>query len=172
MTSNPYSLSRSRWHGHRVCSVSVIVEGPYHRLQEVQTALGREKNFVTLTDLNTTHDSDSETDSDVDIVPDTNCDSKRTNSEVDYVLIDSDSSSTHDTESTLPLTPTQRDSDATTPTDSDTTPVVTPPNFRRMTSTYRQDTDSDATPLVTPPNFRQIPTVITRRRRSRPKQLF
>ena len=87
MTSAPYSRSKtSRWHGYRVCDVRIVIEGPRHRLQEVQKALGRLKGF---TDNDSTYEDSDSDDVDTNAV--------HTNT---YILVDSD------TDSTQPLSDT------------------------------------------------------------------
>lgn len=164
VTSTPYSRMRtSRWHGYRVCDAEVTVEGPHHRLQDVQKALGRLKDFTTLTD--TLDSNSSYENSDIDDDVDNNS----------YILIDSASDSST---STQPLSDTTIDNTnilATPPlkrkhdSDSDATPLVTPP-FKTYSdadtkpirtplvhvSTDKQDSDSDATPVVTPPPTRTV----------------
>ena len=50
VTSYPYSLSRtSGWHGYRVCDIRIIVSGPHKHLPEVQSTLGKLKNFTCTT---------------------------------------------------------------------------------------------------------------------------
>ena len=63
----PYSLSRtSRWYGFHVCDVTVTVQGPHHRLLEVQSALGRLDNFTTISHVIDTHTNSEHTDYDCD----------------------------------------------------------------------------------------------------------
>ena len=173
VTSIPYSRSRtSRWHGYRVCDVTVTVEGPQHRLQEVQKALGGLKDLTTLTDssyednddVNTVHtntyiliDSDSDTDTDsTQPLPNTTADiTPPLQRKHTYILIDSDSDT--DTDSTLPLPnditniltpPLKRKHDS----DSDATPILTPLFTDCQRQIYNRRTcNLDTTPLVTPP---------------------
>ena len=170
VTSAPYSLSKtSRWHGYRVCDVRVAIEGPHHRLQDVQKSLGTLKDFTTTTDAS---DSTYE-----------NCYSDDNADTNNYILIDSDSDSSTSTQplsdttveitNTLTTPPLKRKHDS----DSDITPSVTPPfkTYRQshiqtplfQTSTDKQD-DCDTTPTVTPPPTRKV-TIIYRQR---PKKLF
>ena len=61
MVSLPYSRSRSRWYGHRVCDVAITVEGPVDRQEEVQKVLSGLEKFSTSGEVYD-YDGDDESD--------------------------------------------------------------------------------------------------------------
>lgn len=166
VVSIPYSRSRSRWHGHRVCDVAITVEGPVHRKEEVQKVLCSQDNFSSYANKEEMHkyDADDESENRSTLKLDANS-AHCSDSVADCILIDSDSETRTDV--------TVVNSDTTTsckeklePTSSDeTTPIVcidttTTPTLR----SYLSSTSSaDTTPLVTPPVLTRGP-VLKRRR--------
>ena len=88
-----------KWlYGYQVCDMSVMVEGPHHRLQEVQKALGGLDNFITILHVNNTTDINSSSG---------HTDNTLSDNKMDYVI---DSQSTH---TVLDSQSPHRDSDAT-----------------------------------------------------------
>lgn len=185
MISLPYSrCPSSRWYGHRVCDIKVVVEGQCCWSEKVQTALGGLDNFTT-TCPDQLYDGDTESvintdgnlsDNTYDFIPETNVDSdatplKLTQPCCDNSDTDSDATPLINTAELIrQLTPLRRlptkqpqcwESD----TDSDATPIInTAELIRRITTA---DLSSDTTPIV--------PVTFGRRRHQRkkqPKRLF
>ena len=184
VTSYPYSLSRtSGWHGYRVCDIRIIVSGPHKHLPEVQSTLGKLKNFTctTCTDFDETYDADNESDNDGSTESnyhvETNAEHDYRTSVTDCILIE------------------QRQQDCILiSSDSDATPPVEPPAFLQQqlslrtlitvhklptsTTTDKQrdsnaDTDSSSTEPLSDIDRTQLPATNTgMARRQQTRRLF
>ena len=158
MVSLPYSRSRSKWHGYRVCDVAVSIEGPVDRLEEIKKVLRGQKKFSTFKyDEIVDYDGDDESTTEKSVL-DSDFDTKNALSQdLDISVVDNTTRTLHthllcidDTTpmSTQPIgtplklkpkaTNSSTSSETTTPparkilaTDSDTTPIVSPPKFER-----------------------------------------
>ena len=119
------------------------MQGPHHRLLEVQSALGRLDNFTTIPHVIDTHTNSEHTDYDcdetIDPVSETEHDSQSLHTDSDTTPI------IHSIPQLQQHTPTQLKQ-----TDDDKTPLLTdkrPTQIDKTDST--ESTDDDKTPLLT-----------------------